>query len=527
MKLASLQAPAAGIVVTLAATGLLTLALAPFDQQVGSLNAVLLFLLLTLLISAVWGRGVGLLAALLSNLAFNYFFIAPQHTLTVQEPSNVFGLAIFLLVSAIGGTLLAATRQGAEEARLLQAETRVSLELSHAMSRETSPQLALQALCRELVAALNAPSAAVLTQERGVWAVLASAGNSEGTRAPDNEERAAADRAANERVQQRIGHSGLGDSRRPRIVIPSGRSAAYLVRDQSTVLAPLILGDRVVGMLRLDGPIGDTPFRNKPRRLLDAAASEAAVALERVELAQAAAHTQALQETDKLKTALLTAISHDLKTPLAMIKAASSSILDPNIEWSAEDLQTFYGTIDSQTDQLSRLIGDILDLNRIEEGAIMPEQSVVRPVELLRQARSLTLDATRGREVTVAGPEDLRATVDEALILHALMNLIENSVKYSKPSGAIHLTVEPKGGLAIIVVEDEGPGIAPEDLPHVFERFYRAGTRRSDRKGSGLGLAIVKAFVELCGGEVSVSSSADSTRFSLSLPAAKPAKVPA
>jgi two-component system sensor histidine kinase KdpD len=503
------------------------LALAPFDQHVGSLNAVLLFLLLTLLISAVWGRAVGLLAALLSNLAFNYFFIVPHHTLTVQEPSNVFGLAIFLLVSAIGGTLLAATRRGAEQARLLQAETRVSLELSHAMSRETSPQQALQALCREVVAALAAPSAAVLTQENGLWSVVASAGSEDASRAPDTEERAAADRAVLSRTQQRIGHSGLGDSRRPRIIVPRGRSGAYSVRGQSTVFAPLILGDRVLGMLRLDGPVGDSTFRNEPRRLLDAAASEAAVALERVELAQAAAHAAALEETDRLKSAILTAISHDLRTPLAMIKAASSSMLDPNIEWTDEELQTFYRTIESQADRLSRLIGDILDLDRIEEGAIMPDQTVVRPIELLRRARELTLDATAGRKVTVEGTEDLRIVVDEALILHALMNLIENSVKYSKPHGAVHLKVEADGDRAVMVVEDEGPGIAPADLPHVFERFYRARETRSEVKGSGLGLAIVKAFVELCGGEAGVSSTEDSTRFTLSLPATRPLKVPA
>ena len=493
--------------------------LSPFREDVGLLNAALIFLLLTLVISAVWGRGVGLIAAVVTNLAFNVFFIEPLHTLTVQEPRNVVALAVFLVVSVIGGTLLALARRGEEQARLLQAETELSLRLSHAMSRETEPQQALQALCSEIISALAAPSAAVLTHDRSGWTVVATAGAERAARAPETEERAAADRAVTSREQQGIGHSGLDGSRRPRIVIPDGRDVAYAAREQSSVFVPLILGERVLGVLRLDGPIGDTLFRHEPRRLLEAAASEAAVALERVELSRAAAHAAALREADELKTALLTSISHDLKTPLATIKAAISSILDRNITWSKEDLDTFYKTIDSQVDRLDRVVSDILDLNRIETGAVLPDQAVVRPMELLRRARDLTTYETAGREVIVEGSEDLRALVDESLIMQALVNLIENGARYSRPGGAIRLIAEQADDGAVIVVEDEGPGIDAADLPHLFERFYRAPAHSSRVKGSGLGLTIVKGFVELCGGKVTVTSGRDGTRFRLVLPA--------
>ena len=270
---------------------------------------------------------------------------------------------------------------------------------------------------------------------------------------------------------------------------------------------PLVVGDEVQGVLRLDGPIGASPFRHEPMRLLSAVASGAAVAVQRAELAKAAAHAEALREADELKTALMASISHDLKTPLAAIKAAITSILDKNIAWSPEDMAAFHETIDSQADRLNRVISDILDLNRIEAGTLTPEETPVLVLDLLNAARDVTAFETRGREVTVEAPPGLRVLTDESLIRQALVNLVENAVKYSTQGGGIHLKARASGSDAVITVEDEGPGIAPADLPYVFERFYRAEEHSRRVKGSGLGLTIVKGFVELSGGEVRVESS--------------------
>jgi two-component system sensor histidine kinase KdpD len=223
----------------------------------------------------------------------------------------------------------------------------------------------------------------------------------------------------------------------------------------------------------------------------------------------------------------MASISHDLKTPLAGIKAAISSILDATIHWSEDDLRAFHETIDSQADRLNRVISDILDLNRIEAGAIMPEASAVRALDLLNEARSATRLATRERGVSVDAPADLWLRADPALIGQAVVNLIENAAKYSTPGRAIHLCAAAAGPDVEIEVTDEGPGIAPQDQPHIFERFYRAEEHSRRVKGSGLGLAIVKGFVELCGGRVSVQSTPKGTRFIIRLPAAAPQKVPA
>jgi two-component system sensor histidine kinase KdpD len=522
----ALDGKPAGFLVATIATVLLTAVMAPFRQEIGLLNEGLVFLLLTLLISAVWGRDVGLYTAVLTNLALNFFFIEPVYEFTVQEPRNLAGLVIFLIVSVVGGALLSTARQAAAEARRRQAEAEVALRLSRAMSGQTEPEKALDVLCQEAVQSLAAVGAAVLTRSDGGWRVLSHAGGGPAARLPDPEERAAVQRAETEGAVQSLGFSRLRRTRHPRIVIPRGRESAFNL-ERSVAFAPLKLADRVIGVLRVDGPLGDSPFRSEPESLLTALASEAALAVQRAELAREAAHAAALREADEMKTALMASISHDLKTPLASIKAAVSSLLDESVSWSPEDIDAFNRTIDSQADRLSRVISDILDLNRIESGSVQPDQEPVSALELLGRARDLTLLESKGREITIDAPASLRALTDESLIRQALVNLIENAIKYSRPGGAIHLSAEREAGNAVFRVKDEGPGIAEGDLPYVFERFYRAEEHSGRVKGSGLGLTIVRAFVELCGGEIEVDSSPAGTNFSIRLPAAQGLEVPA
>jgi two-component system sensor histidine kinase KdpD len=499
-------------------TALLTGVLVPFREEVGLLNVGLLFLLLTLGIASVWGRGAGFFTAVITNLSLNFFFVQPYHTFNVHEPRNVGGLVIFLIVSLLGGSLLSAARQAAAQARRRQAETEVALTLSRAMSGEREPDEALKALCQEVVRAFDAPGAAVLTGSGARWSLLAHAGSDAAARVPDTEERAAAERAVLEGTVQSFGGTGLS-RHRARIVFPAGRRAAY-ENKRSFAMVPLTVGGRVMGVLRLDGPIGNTPFRDQPEQLLSAVASEAALALEREALALEAAHAQALREADEMKSALMASVSHDLKTPLAAITGAIASVMDKSVRWSQDDIDAFNETIASQSDRLNRLISDILDLNRIESGSLKPEQDVVRARGLLESVRDVTAPQTKGREITVEAETSLQVLTDEALIRQALVNLVENAAKYSMPRSAIHLRAAAKDGQVVFAVEDEGPGIAPQDLPYVFERFYRAEEHSRRVRGSGLGLTIVKAFVELCGGKVGVESSPRGTRFEITLPAA-------
>ncbi|HEX5480763.1 MAG TPA: ATP-binding protein [Dehalococcoidia bacterium] len=525
MTSARLRTHGTGVIATVAATALLTSVLAPVQHRVGLLNEGLLLLLLTLAISAVWGWQVGLFAAVVTNLALNFFFVAPLHRLTVQDASNVVALVVFLIVSVIGGSLLSSARAAAAEAHRSAAETTVLLDLARAMVGQREPHDALASLCREVVRALNAPGAAVLSGAGTQWHVHASAGAPDAARAPDSNERAIAEQALGSRAVARLGHTGLSTTRRPRIVRPAGTQRIDELA-AGAAFVPLRIGDRTLGVLRVDGPIGESAFRDRPDRLLAAFASEAAQGVQRAELAQAAAHAEALMQADEMKTALMTSISHDLKTPLAGIKTSVSSLLDGAVNWSENDRRAFLETIDSQADRLNRVISDILDLNRIESGVITPNRQPVDAHSLLVEARARTALVTSGREVTVEA-EPFPLLADESLMLQALVNLVENAAKYSTPGGAIHLRAERDDGKIRLSVEDEGPGIAAEDLPHVFDRFYRAAEQSRRVKGSGLGLAIVKGFVALSGGSVHVESETGATRFVITLLVAAHTMTPA
>jgi two-component system sensor histidine kinase KdpD len=426
-------------------------------------------------------------------------------------------LVLFLAVSLVGGALLSRAREAAATAQRRQAETQVLLELSRELIGRAEPADALAALCDSVVQALQPRGASVLSPTNGGWTLLASSdGQSARPMATKNESMTAMSALDSGSIKQ-LGRIGLPSERPLRIGVP-GRGIVEV--REGVAFVPLRVGERPLGVLRLDGPIGDTPFREHPEDLLNAFAREAALAVQRVELAHEAAHAEALRQADELKTALMASISHDLKTPLAGIKASVSSLLDKAVAWSPEDVQTFLETIDSQADRLNRVISDILDLNRIESGVVTPVRRTVDVRHLLEEAAERTHAATAGRPVSVEASEAMATDTDEALMLQALVNLIENAAKYSTPGGAIRLSAERTASAVELAVSDEGPGIPEQDIPHIFERFYRAADQSRRVKGSGLGLAIVKGFVTLSGGTVRVESSARGTRFVVTLPAA-------
>jgi two-component system sensor histidine kinase KdpD len=336
------------------------------------------------------------------------------------------------------------------------------------------------------------------------------------------EETMMANRALQTSAVTQLGRIGLPAERPLRLAVP-GRGIVQV--QEGVAFVPLHVGQRPIGILRIDGPIGDTPFREHPEDLLNAFAREAALGVQRLELAREAAHVEALREADELKSALMASVSHDLKTPLAGIKAAVTSLLDSSVRWAADDVQMFLETIDAQADRLDRVISDILDLNRIESGVVTPARRAVPAGHLLEAASERTRLATAGRPLTIHCQQGLLVNTDESLVVQALVNLIENAAKYSTPGTPIELSGSATARGVELAVGDEGPGIPEQDMPHIFERFYRAADHSRRVKGSGLGLAIVKGFVTLAGGTVRVETSANGTRFIILLPAASGAEV--
>lgn len=482
-----------GVAASLLAFGGLTALLAPLLGQAHLLDVALLYLLLTLIVSAVWGYGAGLLAALLANLLLNFFFVPPVHTLTVGSPENVMGLLVFLAVAGVGASMLAMLRRQLEVAEAGQTEAGILLEVGHAVGRAPTPEAALTALCETVASRLNLTRAAVLRLD-GEWTVAGSSHeHSDEMRLDPIEVERAAQSSASGRVVR------LADAARTFVPFPPA----------ATHQGALLL----IGRLR-------TPRRLDQERLLRALAAEASVTLHRVELAEEAQRAGELERADALKATLLSSVSHDLRSPLTAIKAAVGSLRSPGMQWSEEDAQGFLATIEAQTDRLTGVVSDLLEMARLEAGVANVRLEPVEVGLLLRDVAQATVAATCGRAVTTSAPDGLWSCTDYRLTMQALENLVDNAARYSVPGGAIRLTAAHADGLVVVRVSDEGPGIPDEDLPHVFEKFYRGVQGRRSR-GSGLGLAIARAMVELCGGAISARSSLRGTVFEVRLPAAE------
>jgi two-component system sensor histidine kinase KdpD len=487
------------------ATAALTLVLAPLLDEDHILNVALLYLLLTLLTSAVWGYAVGLFAAVLSDVLVNFFFLPPLHRVTVHEPENVAGLLIFLAVAVTGASMLALLRRQAAVATSREAEARILRDLAHEMALALTPQDALGRLCHLIVSAFQCEGCAVL-QGAEPWRVVAAVGVAPPAALPRDEASIAHEAASREQI------IGLGAPRRRRFI----RGARP--EHRRLLFVPFPAEARFRGVLRISGELR-APALIDQERLLFAFANEASLALDRVRLAEEAREAETLRQADEFKSVLLSSVSHDLRSPLTAIKAAVGNLRDDGVQWSPEDVRSFLKAIETQTDRLIAIVSDLLQISRLEGGAVPTEIEPVQVSLLLGDAVAGSRPATTGRELTIDAPEQLWVAADYGLLLQALGNLIDNAARYSVPGGGIHLAAEQAGANVRIKVSDEGPGIPSEDVPHVFEKFYR-GVQSKRTSGTGLGLSIVQAMVELCGGSISVRSTSAGTEFTVVLPAA-------
>jgi two-component system sensor histidine kinase KdpD len=266
-------------------------------------------------------------------------------------------------------------------------------------------------------------------------------------------------------------------------------------------LLPLTAQGRVVGVLYLLPRASLTPGE---RRLIEALANHAAVALAREQLAREAARAQALEETDRLKDALLAMVSHDFRSPLAAIKAAVTGLLHGEGAWDQAQQRELLAGIDQETSRLNRLVADLLDMSRLEAGAWRTEREPCAVDELVGVALA-SLPPEEERRIVAKLPAEHPCptlSVDPTQMGRVLWNLLDNALKYSR--GPVELSAERCGGVLVLSVADRGPGLAPGEEALVFDRFYRgARFRESNIPGSGLGLSVCRAIVEAHGGRMS------------------------
>jgi two-component system sensor histidine kinase KdpD len=243
--------------------------------------------------------------------------------------------------------------------------------------------------------------------------------------------------------------------------------------------------------------------------LLALAADQLALALRREDLRRAATQTEIARQSDALKSALLDAVSHDLRTPLASIRAAAGTLVDPELPPSAADARAAGTVIEQEATRLDQLVRDVLDLSRIEGGGLRPDlealdvRDVVEPiVERLRPALG-------AREVRVTLPDDLPPIAGDAVLLDAVVsNLIENAARHAPSPAAVAISAHRNGGTVELAVEDGGPGVPPDDLERLFDKFFRVERAgEGSRRGMGIGLAVVRGLTEAMGGRVAAERS--------------------
>lgn len=507
--LASTSYLAAAAAVTGASAAMLSV-----RSRLDSLSVALVYLLLSFVVALRYGSRPAALAAVLAFVAYNLLFIQPHYSLRIASPHDIFTLVVFLAIATITGQLVARVRTRAEIAERERRHAQMMYELITGLIGDVDLPQTLRAIVERVVSVYGAAGSRILLlAEDGSLVVRAAYGLDEQASQIDRQERAVA-----AWVVQHGSLAGLG-SRRVRLMGSAGRSP----RGEDVIYLPIATPVSTIGVLEVRGHSGDR-FSEEDKRLLTGFTSRAALALERARLSEESTRAAALAKSDELKSALLAAVSHDLRTPLAVIKASTTSMLDRSVAWPDDARDDFLAAIDEETDRLTRMVENLLDLSRIEGGVLRPDKGWHDLGELVGDAvrRVKPRAGQSGHTVVAALPELPPLCFDSVEITQVLVNLVENALTHTPAGTRIVVSAEIVAGAVEVVVRDDGPGIEARDLPHVFESFYRSERRRS-APGSGIGLATAKGLVEAHGGRIRVESAPGAgAAFAFTIPHAPP-----
>lgn len=444
---------AVGAVVAAAAVAAATLLVFPLREIAPAVSLGVVFLLPVLLVSSLYGVWLGVATAVAAALAFNFFHIEPTGRFTVADSKSGVALVVFAVVAVVASSLAQRAQLRTRDAEERRREADLALELARLLLRGEELRTALPTAAQRLAGALEAPSAEI-------------------TLGPDG-----------------------GDDRR--------------------VAFPLREGTRRLGTLLLPRTVPEATLRRVQERIAPPLEALLAAALERDRLLTDVVETRALRRSDVVKTALLRAVSHDLRSPLTAIRAAAGPLAAERIDDGdrrqlAEDVQT-------EAQRLSRLIDQLLDLSRLEADAADPRPDWCSVEEIVQTA--VEDIAADGGAFSVQLRDDtplIRA--DAAQLERAFANVLENSLRHS---GGHPVQVRGQGhhDRVTLRIVDRGPGIPAAQVERVFEPFYRSGTTESGHRGSGLGLAIARGFIEANGGRIHVESlPGQATVFVIDLP---------
>jgi two-component system sensor histidine kinase KdpD len=439
----------------------------------------LVFLLAVLAVAVRLGLWPSLVASVASSLCYNFFFLPPIHTFTITDPTNLASFVFFTVVAVVVSNVAASVRTQAMTA-VLRARTTESLySFSKKLAGVGSLDDVLWASAYQTALMLKV-RVVLLLPEHGTIAVRGAY--------PPEDNLDEADIAAAKWAWQNNRPAGRGSDTLP------GAKRLFL---------PMHTGRGAIGVVGIDSDKPGPLLSPDDRRLLDALIDQSALAIERVFLVEDMDRVKRNAETDRLRSALLTSISHDLKTPLAAVLGSASTLRDLSGKLDDAAKAELLATVIDESERLNRFIANLLDMTKLESGAIAPNVALQDLREIVDTAlrRASKILGQHKVELKLAAKLPM-VELDAVLFEQALFNILDNAAKYAPQNTAICIETEQDGPSVVLRVMDEGDGIPPGDLEHIFDKFYRARKGDQVRPGTGLGLAIARGFIEAMKGSI-------------------------
>lgn len=449
--------------------GLLTFILKIVESSLQIQLIALIFLLPVLGCTVLWGLTSGIIAGFLSFLAFNYFFIQPFFTLNVHSTLDLITLFVFLVVAVVVSQLIGQARQAERVAKKREWEALRLYEMNSSLAGLTDVPAILQTAARELIDSF--PFHQV---------VLIAGGE------------------------------------------PESKPVVYQLPRDNRLEEPCDLELSMFTERKSEGKIrlwfNQKDLSLEETRLLAAYSKQAALAIERAHLFKQEQLARVLEESDRIKTSLLNSVSHELRTPLAVIKASSSSLRGGAVDWGSAARQELVETIDEEADALNLLVGNLLDMSRIEAGALKPTKRWNSILEIIRGVEQKMRSQLDQHTVQYEVPADFPLVpTDYVLLEQVFVNLFSNSIKYAPTATPIRITITVDGENALISLVNQSPHVPEEHLDHIFDKFFRI-TEADKVTGTGLGLSICKGIIEAHDGRIWAENIPDGFAFRLTLP---------
>jgi len=448
--------------------------------HVNSTTVALTLLLAVLIVSTFWGLAVAVAMSIAAMLAFNYYFLPPVGTFTISDPQNWVALFAFLCVAVVASHLSTRAKTKAMEASARRREMEKLYTFSQKLLESGNVIRLLNQIPAQIVDVFEVCAAALFLAEK-----------------------------------EKIYNSGPSvpqlDLHRLREAV--ARDEALIDAENGVSFTPVKLGLRPIGSLGISGAV-------LSRHTIEAIGSLIAIAVERARAVEQLGQTEAAREGERLRTALLDSITHNLRTPLTSIKASVTSLLSGTALGDTQRRE-FLTIIDEESDRLNRLVGEASEMAQLDAGEVKLHLEPHTAAEMIESALAETRCSLGARSVRVDIPVRLpRVWVDLPRAREVLVHLLENANQYSPSDQPIAITAEQSGDFVVISVADRGNGIDDQELALVFDKFYRGEDQRYRVQGTGMGLPIAKAIVEAHGGTLSVTSQVGhGSVFSFTLPA--------